>query len=163
MWKERKFSRLMDESKVCVRRCVFAWRLIQFSCVWLFETLWTVAHQAPLSCPALLQGIFPTQGSHLCLLERKKERKKKKLAAVMSNSATPWIVTCQAPLFMEFSRQEYWRELPFPSAGDLPDPGTEPRSPSLQADFLLFEPPGKPRVMSLRSFALAGFFTTSTA
>ena len=75
----------------------------------------------------------------------------------------PWTVTCQAPLFMEFSRQEYWRELPFPSAGDLPDPGTEPRSPSLQADFLLFEPPGKPRVMSLRSFALAGFFTTSTA
>ena len=75
----------------------------------------------------------------------------------------PWTVTCQAPLFMEFSRQESWRELPFPSAGDLPDPGTEPRSPSLQADFLLFEPPGKPRVMSLRSFALAGFFTTSTA
>ena len=75
----------------------------------------------------------------------------------------PWTVTCQAPLFMEFSRQEYWRRLPFPSAGALPDPGAEPRSPALQADSLLFEPPGKPRVMSLRSLALAVFFTTSTA
>ena len=43
-----------------------------------------------------------------------------------------------------FSRQEYWRGLPFPSPGDLPDPGTEPTSPALQADALLSEPPGKP-------------------
>ena len=42
----------------------------------------------------------------------------------------------QAPLSMGFSRQEYWSGLPFPSPGDLPDPGTEPRSPSLQADAL---------------------------
>ena len=45
---------------------------------------------------------------------------------------------------MEFSRQEYWSGLPFPSPGDLPNPGIEPRSPSLQADTLLSEPPGKP-------------------
>ena len=41
----------------------------------------------------------------------------------MSNSVTPWMVACQAPLSMGFSRQEYWSGLPFPSPGDLPDPG----------------------------------------
>ena len=44
---------------------------------------------------------------------------------------------------MGFSKQEYWSRLPFPSPGDLPDPGIEPRSPSLQADALTSEPPGK--------------------
>ena len=43
---------------------------------------------------------------------------------------------------MEFSRQEYWSALPFPSPGDLPDPGIEPGSPTLQADTLPSEPPG---------------------
>ena len=56
---------------------------------------------------------------------------------------TPWIVAYQAPQFMEFSRQEYWSGLPFPSPQDLPDPGIEPRSPTLQADTLLSEPPWK--------------------
>ena len=51
----------------------------------------------------------------------------------------------------------------FPSPVDLPDPGIEPRSLALQEDSLLFEPAEKPRVMSLRSLALAGFFATSTA
>jgi len=46
---------------------------------------------------------------------------------------------------MEFSRQEYWSRLPFPSPGNLPHPGIEPRSPELQADSLLSEPPGEPR------------------
>ena len=45
---------------------------------------------------------------------------------------------------MEFSRQEYWSKWPFPSPGDLPDPGTEPRAPALQADSLPSEPPGRP-------------------
>ena len=45
---------------------------------------------------------------------------------------------------MGFSRQEYWSGLPFPSPGDLPDPGIEPRSPALEADALTSEPPGKP-------------------
>ena len=43
--------------------------------------------------------------------------------------ATPWIIACQAPLSIGFSRQEYWSGLPFPSPGDLPDQGIEPRSP----------------------------------
>ena len=57
---------------------------------------------------------------------------------------TPWTVTYQAPPSMGFSRQEYWSGLPFPSPGDLPDSGIEPRSPALQADALSPEPPGKP-------------------
>ena len=61
----------------------------------------------------------------------------------MSDLATPWTVACQAPLSMGFSRQEYSSGLPFPSPGDLPDPGIKPRSPALQVDDLLFEPPGK--------------------
>ena len=53
--------------------------------------------------------------------------------------ATPWTEVCQAPLSMEFSRQEYWSRVPFPSLGYLPDPGVEPVSPAslaLQADSL---------------------------
>ena len=50
--------------------------------------------------------------------------------------ATPWTVACQAPPSIGFSRQECWSGLPFPSPGDLPDPGIEPGSPALQADTL---------------------------
>ena len=57
--------------------------------------------------------------------------------------AIPWTVVYQASLSMGFSRQGYWSGLPFPSPGDLPDPGIEPRSPALQADALPSEPPGK--------------------
>ena len=53
---------------------------------------------------------------------------------------TSWAVACQAPLSMGFSRQEYWSGLPFPSLGDLPDPGFKPRSPALQADFSFNHP-----------------------
>jgi len=50
----------------------------------------------------------------------------------------------EAPLSMEFSRQENWSGLPFPSPGDLPNPRIEPESPALQADSLPTEPPGEP-------------------
>ena len=56
----------------------------------------------------------------------------------------PWTVACQAPLCMGFSRQEYWSGLPFPSPGDLPDPGIEPGSPALQTDSLPSGLQGKP-------------------
>ena len=56
---------------------------------------------------------------------------------------TSWTVAYQAPPSMGFSSQEYWSGLPFPSPGDLPDPGIEPGSPALQADALPSEPPGK--------------------
>ena len=58
---------------------------------------------------------------------------------------TPWTVARQAPLSMEFSRQEYWSGLPFPFPGDLPSPGIEPRYLALQADSLPVEPQGKPK------------------
>ena len=57
---------------------------------------------------------------------------------------TPWTVAYQAPPSMGFYRKEYWNGLPFPSPGDLPDPGIEPGSPILQSDSLWSEPPGKP-------------------
>ena len=55
--------------------------------------------------------------------------------------ATLWTVAHQAPQSMRFSRQEYWSGLPFPSPGDLSNPGIEPRSPALQADALTSELP----------------------
>ena len=62
-------------------------------------------------------------------------------------SATPWTVAHQAPLSVEFSRQEYWSGLPFPTPGDLLDPGIEPGSPALQTD----------------SYIAGGFFTDRAA
>ena len=62
--------------------------------------------------------------------------------------ATQWTIAYQAPPSMGFSRQEYWNGLPFPSPGDLHDPGVEPRSPALQADTLPSEPLGKPQECS---------------
>ena len=58
--------------------------------------------------------------------------------------ATPWTVARQAPLFMRFSRQEYWCGLPFPSLGDLPDPGIESMSPAGQTDSLPLSHLGRP-------------------
>ena len=55
-------------------------------------------------------------------------KEKSESRSVVSDSVTPWIVTCQAPLSMKFSRQEYCSGLPFPSPGELPHPGIEPRS-----------------------------------
>ena len=65
------------------------------------------------------------------------------IAKLCSTLVTPCTVACQAPLSMRFSRQEYWSGLPFPSPGDLPNPGIEPRSPALQADSLPTELWGK--------------------
>ena len=57
---------------------------------------------------------------------------------------TPWTVALQVPLPMEFSRQEYWSGLPFPTPGDPPDPGIKPTSPALAGRFFTTELPGKP-------------------
>ena len=86
-----------------------------------------------VGCHALLQGIFLTQGLNphlLCLLH-------------WQVGSLP-LVPPGKPLSMGFSRQEYWSGLSHPSPGDLPNPGIEPRSPSLQADALTSEPPGRP-------------------
>ena len=65
------------------------------------------------------------------------------VAKLCPTLATPWTVAGQASLSMGFSRQEYWSGLPFPSPGDLPNPGIEPRS-ALQADSSPPELRGKP-------------------
>ena len=71
-----------------------------------------------------------------CLFEMK---------SVMSDSLRPMDIACQAPPSMEFSRQEYWNGLPFPSPGNLPDSEIELGSPALQADTLPCEPPRNPK------------------
>ena len=70
---------------------------------------------------------------------------KEKLLSRVRLFVAPWTVAYRAPRSMEFSRQEYCSELPFPSPGDLPNPGIEPRSPALQADALPSEPPEEPQ------------------
>ena len=66
-----------------------------------------------------------------------------KLLSHVQLFATPWTVADQALLSMGFSRQEYWSRFPFPSPGDLPDPGIKPTSPSLADGFFTTEPPVK--------------------
>ena len=74
---------------------------------------------------------------------------------------TPWTVAYQALLSMGFSRQEYWSGLPFPSPGDLPNPGIEPRSPTLQAGCLPAEPQGQLKNTGVGSLSLLqGIFPT---
>ena len=73
---------------------------------------------------------------------------KVKLLSCVRLFVTPWTVAYQAPQSMEFSRQEYWSGLPFPSPGDLPNPGIKLGSPALQADALPSEPSGKPKTKS---------------
>ena len=74
---------------------------------------------------------------------------------------TPQTVALQAPLSMKFSRQEYWSGSPFPSPGNLPNPGIEPGSPALQAEALPSEPPGKPKNIGAGSLSLLqGIFLT---
>ena len=65
---------------------------------------------------------------------------------------TSWTEAYQAPPSMEFSKQEYWSGLPFPSPGDIPKPGMEPGSSTLQADALPSEPPGKPHKVKAMVF-----------
>ena len=62
-------------------------------------------------------------------------------SVVSSSFAIPWTVAHQAPLCLGFSRYEYWNGLPFPSPGDLPDPGIEPTFPALAGGFFTTEPP----------------------
>ena len=68
-------------------------------------------------------------------------------ATLCPTLATPWTTACQAFLSMGFPRQEYWSGLPFPSPGHLPHPGVKPRSPTVQADALLSELPGKSPIL----------------
>ena len=83
--------------------------------------------------------------SRLVITFLPRSKVKVKLLSRVRFFVTPWTnVAHQAPPSMEFSRQEYWSGFPFPSPGNLPNPGIKPRSPELQADTLTSEPQGKP-------------------
>ena len=82
-----------------------------------------------------------------------------KLLSPVRLFGTLWTVAYQAPPSMEFSRMEYWSGLPFPSSGDLPDPGIEPRSPALQQPLYCLSHQGSPVVVQgLRCSWACGIF-----
>ena len=103
-----------------------------------------------VGCHALLQGIFPTQGSNSGLLHCRQILYWLSHQGTLNELMNRWI---RAFLSMEFSRQEYWSGLLSPSLGDLPDPGIEPGFPTLHADSLPSEPPGKPQIISSVQFS----------
>ena len=79
---------------------------------------------------SLLSKVFSKYFNLACMLSH----------SVLSDSVIPWTVARQAPLSIGFPRQEYWSGSPFPSPGDLPDPGIEPTSPVLADDSFTIEP-----------------------
>ena len=88
------------------------------------------------TCPVLGQiKLYPSTGSQLALAVKKV--KESEVAQWCPTLRNPWTVAHQAPPSMGFCRQEYWSRLPFLSPEDLPDPGIEPRAPTLQADALV--------------------------
>ena len=76
-------------------------------------------------------------------------------------SVIPWSVAHQAPLTVEFSKQKYWSGLPFPSPGELPDPGIKPASPALASGLFTTEPPGKQKSCTLFFYILKKKFRNS--
>ena len=93
----------------------------------------------------------------LCILKIVSFRKYVKVCVLVAQwCPTLWdpmdCVARQAPLSMGFPRQKYWNGLPFPSPGDLPDPGIELVSPALAGGFFTTEPPGKPTVLLYSAF-----------
>ena len=106
---------------------------------------WQFNHEALISVEMQKQQKFFGGGGRLEIIQNHWARKNFKMGKYKPCSCIglfmiPWTVAHQAPLSMEFSRQECWSGLLFPSPGDLPDPGTKSRSPALQADSLLPEP-----------------------
>ena len=100
-------------------------------------------------------GYFNGSLGEKSLVKGKRLKKKKSLSRVRP-FATPWTVAYQSPLSMGFSRKEYWSELPFPSPGDLPDPGIELGSPSLRADALPSESSVSRRAVAVRGLRAWG-------
>ena len=115
-------------------------RIWDFCCRTIFQKSFLVSGSGPCVAMYSWGELYPWKTKTKLSL---KELKWKSLSHVQ-RFATSRTVVHQAPLFVEFSGQEYWSGLPFPSPGDLPDPGIKPRSLALQADSLPSEPPGKP-------------------
>ena len=79
--------------------------------------------------------------------------------SVMFNSATTWSIACLAPLSMGFSRQECWNGLPFPSPGDVPNPGVKHTSPALAGGFFSTEPLGKALHFAVYKYQITVLYT----
>ena len=120
-----------------------------FPMSWLFTSGQSIGASTSASVlPKDIQGWFPLGLTGLISLQSKGLSRVFSCVAVfccsvVSNSLWPH-GPHQAPPSLGFSREEYWSGLPYPPPGDLPNPGIEPRSPALQEDSLLSEPPGKP-------------------
>ena len=99
------------------------------------ENLYTISHKHCSKCDKRIEFLVLHSYMYACTLSY----------SVVSDSLQPhWTVALQVPLSMEFSRQEYWIGLPFPTPGDLPDPGIEPvspESPTLAGRVFTTEPP----------------------
>ena len=113
-----------------------SWKVTEFSFFLYFFVFWLSGETSQEMNPIIL---------HITNIQRRKyeslSMKVKSLSHVRL-FATPWTVAYQASPSLGFSREEYWSGLPFPSPGDLPDPGIEPGPPALEADALTSEPPG---------------------
>ena len=131
--------------------------LSQFSCAWLCETPSKVAHQALQSLGFSRQEHWSARQEHWSAISFSNAWKWKVKVKSLSRVwlwATPWTAAYQAPPSMGFSKQEYWSGLPCPPPGDLPNPGIEPRSPTLRADSLPAETPGKTKNTGVGSLSL---------
>ena len=116
----------------CVPSVLFTWGQTMAEVMNIMVTSFKRSH----ACTATVQAPNPAAGHNISISEVK-------LLSHVRLFVTPWTVAYQASPSMQFSRQEYWSGLPFPSPGDLPSPGIEPGSPTLEADALTSEPPGK--------------------
>ena len=126
----------VNQPYICMYVCMYV-----CVCIYIYIYTHSWASLTPLSTPPLksaqntsLSSLCYTAMSHCECVSH----------CCVRLFVTPWIVVCQSPLSMEFSRQEYWSGLPFPSPGDLPDSGIKPRTPELQTDSLPSEPNGSP-------------------
>ena len=134
---------------------VLEWGAIAFSAIFSYKEFnqsdINIKHLVMSMCRVKLYlgekwGLQPWRHISNALKDHPKEAAKVKVKSpsCVLLFVTTWTVACQAPASMGFFTQEDWNELPFPSPGDPPNPGVEPRSPTLQADALPSEPPGKP-------------------
>ena len=131
----------VESEKVDLKLNIQKTKIMAFSPI----TLWEIDGETVETVSDIIYGGSKITADGDCSHEIKRHLKVKvkvKSLSCVRLFATPWTVAYQASPSMGFSRQEYWSGLPFPSPGDLPDPGIEPRSPTLEADALTSEPPG---------------------
>jgi len=119
---------------VCIYKCIYVYIYVYiYKCSYVY----------------IYMSIYKCSYIYICLYIKKKKKKFWKVFSVVQLFVTPWAIQS-----MEFSRPEYWNGYPFLSAGYLPNPGIEPRSPALWADSLPAEPQGKSNNTEVGSLSL---------